>query len=264
MFARFKSYGHRFDRKDRIEWKVFGRGMRLFVAILLPYLKFNFLGPKAVAGEVCHQWRRAMGREREKNGGWNRGKGVSSPISLTLKRIVNPSIALWNNYNRMNAKRYFSSAEFYYFVLFASTYYTILKEVFNLTTFFLYIFNLIFDYMHKNQDFRRDKCEYSLAIKSKILYLTKNRMINKFDEKIKKRSKLSNDEYHLYGKNFFHRKTSSKSPTTPQHNIDSRSIGVQTLKRRLKKYICRNLETRNLGDASNHRESGFARFKESG
>lgn len=159
MFARFKSYGHRFDRKDRIEWKVFGRGMRLFVAILLPYLKFNFLGPKAVAGEVCHQWRRVMGREREKNGGWNRGKGVSSPISLTLKRIVNPSIALWNNYNRTNAKRYFSSAE-----LFASTYYTILKKVFNLTTFwttFSYIFlTIIFDYMHRNQDFR-NKREYS-------------------------------------------------------------------------------------------------------
>lgn len=69
LAARFKSYGHRFDRKDGIEWKVFGRGMRLFVAILLPYLKFNFLGAKAVAGEVCHQWRRAMAREREKNGG---------------------------------------------------------------------------------------------------------------------------------------------------------------------------------------------------
>lgn len=143
MFARFKSYGHRFDRKDRIEWKVFGRGMRLFVAILLPYLKFNFLGPKAVAGEVCHQWRRVMGREREKNGGWNRGKGVSSRISLTLKRIVNPSIALWNNYNRTNAKRYFSSAE-----LFAEHIINILynfeKSVqFNyiLNNFFLYIFN---------------------------------------------------------------------------------------------------------------------------
>lgn len=67
--ARFKSYGHRFDRKDGIEWKVFWRGMRLFVAILLPYLKFNFLGAKAVAGQVCHQWRRALAREREKNGG---------------------------------------------------------------------------------------------------------------------------------------------------------------------------------------------------
>lgn len=90
MFPRFKSYGHRFDRKDRIEWKVFGRGVRLFVAILLPYLKFNFLGPKAVAGEVCHQWRRAIARERMEDGTVE--KACPRRFHLILKYTVNPSI----------------------------------------------------------------------------------------------------------------------------------------------------------------------------